>query len=1684
MKRSIFLSITLFCFSNIAENIQAAVTFPNGDGADPVWGRDYYIYRDGDDDAVTDETELRAAFAAAGSGLPHIVPVAGDITLSSSISITESKNIVLRKIRKPWNFNNPWINTGAASPDLYDGEPDLPVKISADDYHFKINAQSKLVLENITLDGEKTVGCPGVDRGSMIRHGGIYVNADFDFAGNITQCSAANRRGEPGGAITVNNTRDMQVSISGGVISLSTTSYCGGGISNHWNNTRGTLSINGYTVIENNVARSEDAGYGGGIAAKIKLTLSGNVVIRGNTAYAGGGIMLMNNDAVVINDNVEISSNTSKYHEKTNSASQFSGNGGGIYMTQSNLTVNGNVKIIENFAIRGGGGISADLASSITLNGGFIGRNSALGISREIDATAPPPEVYSIGSGGGIYAFSPQKIAIPASSTVRFEDNFAVFAAYIDNGELQNGNTGADFYAGDSYISHIQNPNIHTSLINTRGVSGQDYYNLYNNYDIGAPNNLSNRLYALIVTNAVPADGAGGNIDRDASNLIYDILGDGRQWAEITHALRYTAVPMPGYDFAGWTVASSVSPTRQEIAALIGLAGDTAQAQIDAKLKEPVLNLTVMPFDINITATFEISANLTVSPPGFAPVELDAVENIRDHAPWPAPQPLAVANTGGKTAHITSAVLTGPNAGYFTLTGGAGTVAAGTTNTASWTIVPNQAAIPNPIPLAAPGTYTVTVLFTYNDGATATANVIFRVVRTPGVLILSSLDFGTYTQGAPVIEQNVLLHNYGMLNGNIADLSIVAAAYDPEAADNDPGAFLNTDGVFEAGQNAIWGNTVSAGNDPIGSNSDNGNWSIRIPAGAPAGVHSLAFAVRYYFNGNQSDIRATTVPATVSIVTPALLTSSGIIFPNTLKEGYSLPPNMISITLQNTGQTPAGIRSAALQTGTKFNLSQNAGDYVPAGGGVNDSYSVAPLMGLSAGTHRDTVIIAYSDGTGTDKTLAVPVTFEVQQADIWNFSLDATGYSFPSTAQHYPIAPERSITVSNTGNQPSGKMKVSFADNPGNAFAIDDGAGGAVSVDNIAAGAGATFRVQPVLGLAIGEYAAQIKVEYDLNGINDDPNDPDDEYSQKSGNYILYTLTFAVVDAKCTWIGGSGQGAARANPDAADHAWSNAANWIPASLPVAVQFIEFDPDAIDLHVNGIYGAASITNETAASLRILKNASLTLTGIVSGKTTALDFTGGGSIHIESGDTTGTNGALIVPKGSNASASFDFYTFATGADTAKTAGEMSWQYFGIPVAQYPAALMDGGFIRKYDETRASGNWGWLTNSDILLPATGYEISRKASQGGFFTISGDLNTDDITLSAFSMTTGSTFPGQHVVSNPYAAGMSIGSGLEFGENMERTVYLFHTGTKDQWEAGSGSLGNAPGQYLAVPQNNAGFGGLPDTLANMQGFVVRVNAGQPADPSKNSLTFSYDHLTQGNTQLRSARATDAKACTAVTLSETDGGAKDRFWLFFDRDATFGYDNGYDGYKIFGESTLARLYAKYDGRSYQVSTQPAVDSTWLFMKAAAGITGYTLTFRHGNLEAHCDNLYLRDMEANITADVTRDGSTYRFTAGNDLSGSQRFLLTTTGSATSIDDAAASTPYLNIYGNHGITVENGYPSPVRVQVYNPQGQLLHMTEVAGRSRETLSANFIPGMYIVRAISGAHARTEMILITDKY
>ncbi|MDR0712527.1 MAG: hypothetical protein LBF67_09340, partial [Prevotellaceae bacterium] len=471
MKRFFISLLLIFSLLGLKGNAFAQANYINGNSLtkDPVWGSSYYRYADGGDDVVTTEAELWAAITAAAANEPHIIPIATGITLSATITIPAAKNIVLRKVvvensepekgsyyraangkyivQKWWNFGNPWVNTNAASPDLYDGEPDyfITQPQTATFRHIIVSGSDvTLTLENITLQGNN----PNTDVSVLDRAktspvtGGILVNeTNFVFRGFIDKCADIKYE-YIGPAICIAGNSNLNFKMLGGVIS-GCLSNIGGAIgftqntnnaySIHTPNGGYTFQITGYTIIENCAAME----YGGAICfIGGTLELSGSTIIRNCKGRFGGAILFRNGGTAEIKDNVRIENCLSlAYEPKPRGNAGYSGLGGAfVTFGTPIINVRDNATFANNRAMRGGGAFFLQTkAAELNLYGGVFTGNEATGEYRELASTDAEVIRYSIGGGGAIYAYDPTVVKIPANSTVYFSGNKASSAAYIDN---------------------------------------------------------------------------------------------------------------------------------------------------------------------------------------------------------------------------------------------------------------------------------------------------------------------------------------------------------------------------------------------------------------------------------------------------------------------------------------------------------------------------------------------------------------------------------------------------------------------------------------------------------------------------------------------------------------------------------------------------------------------------------------------------------------------------------------------------------------------------------------------------------------------------------------------------------------------------------------------------------------------------------------------------------------------------------------------------------------------------------------------------------------------------------------------------------------------------------------------------------------------------------------------------
>ncbi|MDR1778670.1 MAG: YDG domain-containing protein, partial [Clostridiales Family XIII bacterium] len=941
---------------------------------------------------------------ASDANHPYVILIGAEFTMGASYDLA-GKSVSLRKTtgsavdlvnhtgEQPWNYSNAYGNTAAASPDLYDGVSDWSIKSASGARHFLISGSgaASLTTENIMLDG-------GIDfDNTTTAGGGIQITATgaVTLRANVMNAHATSQVG--GAGISIEGVGN--VTVKGGVIARNR-QYSGsgssgaGGIGAKYDTSTGTiLNLTGYTIIENNKTPS----YGGGVYlySAGTCTFDGNVLIRNNEACNGGGIFVRDKINLTIKGNVTVSGNKALGEPISGSAAMYSGTGGGALFcgfSDATVTIADNATFDSNTAARGGGAIyfnAIDKGSDLTyqgvtlnLTGGRFTNNQALGTYRDLAEGAPAEVAYAIGGGGAIFTRYPQTIKIPAYSTTYFGGNLGTFSAFIDNTELQTAESdlhSQSFFSGDTYTNHILNAEIHTSLVNKPGPTGYDYYNLYNNYDIGMPNNLTLGLFTPVNVTTLPADGSGGSVTGDPNNVYIDPLDTGVKQAALNSKLKFTPEPADGWRLYSFTAQTDPALTPDELTAAWTNNGS-------------VYTLTVPGSDTNLVATFHRNAVLTAPPVVFERNFAGALFMIPPRINIMLYNSAPNDGYSDEATNITASLI-GEDAEAFALVDGDTVVQPGTTTT-SYQVQPNGRSY-----FQTARTYTATVRITYNDGEKPDARLDIPVsieITNAGDLYLPGAEAGSYDFGTTLLDagsyeqapaaKNITIQSVGGQSApNATNVSLSLANQKKNSA---------TAGTYFT----LTGSTVSTiTGSPAGSDT---NYQVVPVDGLAAGDYTADLVLTYTINTEQVSKTITGAvhfkvqnPASLTIKDLATGNASADIDFGILNQGYAADALSFKyIVLQNGGDASASITNVTLTgdgagsfvlSGPTYSSGAAIGT-VPAAGSNGNSWSIIPRQGLSGGTYNVTVNVTYKTGltSGENQTATASgiATFTVDGA--------------------------------------------------------------------------------------------------------------------------------------------------------------------------------------------------------------------------------------------------------------------------------------------------------------------------------------------------------------------------------------------------------------------------------------------------------------------------------------------------------------------------------------------------------------------------------------------------------------------------------------------------------------------------------------------------------------------------------
>jgi|AGTN01.1.fsa_nt_gi conserved repeat domain len=559
--------------------------------------------------------------------------------------------------------------------------------------------------------------------------------------------------------------------------------------------------------------------------------------------------------------------------------------------------------------------------------------------------------------------------------------------------------------------------------------------------------------------------------------------------------------------------------------------------------------------------------------------------------------------------------------------------------------------------------------------------------------------------------------------------------------------------------------------------------------------------------------------------------------------------------------------------------------------------------------------------------------------------------------------------------------------------------------------------------------------------------------------------------------------------------WDNVDNWTAKYVPLPGEDIEFatdDNNGVSGNGNGSGAAVrdlyleedrvigNLINNSDMNLVVTLGDMLTINGTVTDENSS-----DGTIVVKADpDDEEAGGTLIFTNpgdNQNVEAIVEFYNQAFDcADCGFYT--RSWQYFGIPVnsVEFPYGHVGGSeMINQWTEPFNGNKWQLVPSGTALEAFKGYEITNdsKSQPTDVYSFAGTLNVGDAVV-PLTRTTGVNYPGANLVSNSYTAAIPISAdALTFPTDVNQAVYLFNTGTRDQWRKLNGTAinqdGYRSGQYLAVPVNLGGQDNFPDRVPSMHAFMLLATDGSG---NVGNLEIDYSKLVKNTTVNRGDGTQIVTRSAKIEESQNKGSVSpklpslvmdvigeqsaDRVWIFSKEGTSHGYDNGWDGRKM-TEDGIVQLYVEgSDDSQLQVATVSGLDNVTIGFEAESD-GKYTLDFFLSN-ELKSAEIYLHDLVTGAKERVV-DGSSYTFEAKKGASAT-RFRLTYAGNDSLLSDDEALIE-VSATTDGKILISNQSGRSCTAFISDENGTFLQRREVNAGGEE-VADGLAGGVYVIR------------------
>lgn len=436
----------------------------------------------------------------------------------------------------------------------------------------------------------------------------------------------------------------------------------------------------------------------------------------------------------------------------------------------------------------------------------------------------------------------------------------------------------------------------------------------------------------------------------------------------------------------------------------------------------------------------------------------------------------------------------------------------------------------------------------------------------------------------------------------------------------------------------------------------------------------------------------------------------------------------------------------------------------------------------------------------------------------------------------------------------------------------------------------------------------------------------------------------------------------------------------------------------------------------------------------------------------------------------------YTTRAKAGGAK---DQVWQYVGAPGNNMQMSN-DGVMVYLWSETD-----GWVYSNTNMTPFEGYALTRTAEGTGTYSIVAQPIHDNQTINLTKTANGMN--GDNLFVNSYLAPIDLtkfttdGEDSDFTGNVEKTFYLFNSGSWNDWQGKNGEganqiiQGESAGQYYAItPLGAALLDAKKDqtTIPPMQGVYVVANGEAQIHLKYNKHVFRSTSPDM-NRPMRAPQIEDENFMRVRMQVNSQNSGADRMYVIQYENTTRGYDNGYDAKNIIAQGQ-ANIYTNEPEGQMEISVADQIDSTFIGF-AAGEDSEYTLTFT----SLVGQDMYLHDLESDSLFLIIEEGQ-YTFSAHPNSVNDMRFQLLLypdfsddlpgNGVTTGIDNLVSSA---QVWVNDKRVYIADAPQNSKLVVYTANGMCITSPLTIHHTPCTIDLSHLPtGVYVLRLNNQAY------------